>query len=155
MPSQGKTAELAGGLVTHQHASLLDAGAKEIPQALRAWDSANRSLRCCWCGSGAGQPMQRMSSAWGASYAPSLVPGPEPGPASWEMQTVLPGRIPDLQLGVELGRGKRRKGLWPARKDPLWDLTLGGAEDVDLSSEVQKGCHIPHWTPKASVCPTA
>lgn len=109
----------------------------------------------CWCGSGAGQPMQRTSSAWGASCAPSLVPGPKLGPASWEMRTVLPGRIPDLQLGIELGRGKRRKGRWPARRDPLWDLTLGGAEDADLSSEVQKGCHIPHWTPKASVCPTA
>lgn len=30
MPSQGKTAELAGGAVTNRHVSLLDAGAKEI-----------------------------------------------------------------------------------------------------------------------------
>lgn len=86
---------------------------------------------------------------------PSLVPGPKPWPASWQMRTVVPGCTPDLQLSVEWGRGKRRKGRWPARKDPLWDLTLGGAEDADLSSEVQKGCHIPHWIPKASVCPTA
>lgn len=39
MPSQKKTAELASRAVTNQHTDLLNAGVKEIPQALRVCDS--------------------------------------------------------------------------------------------------------------------
>lgn len=84
MPSQGKTAELAGGAVTNRHASLLDAGAKEILQALGTWKfgiwGLGLPVRWLW-----GQGSQHREQG-----RTSLAPGPKPGPASWQILNVLP-----------------------------------------------------------------
>lgn len=88
MPSQGKTAELAGGAVTNWHASLLDAGAKEILQALGTWKFGiwGLGLPVGWLW---GQGSQHREQAWCEGHT-SLAPGPKPGPASWQILNVLP-----------------------------------------------------------------